>query len=129
MQVSLSSGNYDIIASGQAFLFSKDKDFRIDVRTDSGFVFSLILNFIESGSGERNLQMKTNDHVITLTCTNFEGAGAGLKDPVKLAVVDGRDLYLIFWSYLEGKGTRSVKYTLFSEKKTEGVNGYGSAEY
>ena len=46
MLVSLSSGNYDIVASGQAFLFSKDKDLRIDIQADNGFAFSLILNFI-----------------------------------------------------------------------------------
>lgn len=54
MLISLSSGNYDIIASGQAFLFSKDKDFRIDIQEDQGFVYSIILNFVENESGKGN---------------------------------------------------------------------------
>ena len=67
MLVSLSSGNYDIVASGQAFLFSKDKDLRIDIQADNGFAFSLILNFIENESVEQDLQLKTNDREIVLT--------------------------------------------------------------
>ena len=95
MLVSLSSGNYDIVASGQAFLFSKDKDLRIDIQADNGFAFSLILNFIENESVEQDLQLKTNDREIVLTCINFANTG---------------------WAYLEGTVSRSVKYTLFSEK-------------
>ena len=116
MLISLSSGNYDIVSSGQAFLFSKDKDFRIDIQADNGFSFSLILNFIENESDKRDLQVKTNNNEIMLTCVNFESAGAGLKEPFKLAEIDGRNLYFLFWSYLEGKASRSVKYTLFAEK-------------
>lgn len=116
MLISLSSGNYDIIASGQAFLFSKDKDFRIDIQSDKGFVFLLTLNFIENESGKRDMEVKTNDNEIVLTCLNFESTGAGLREPVKLAEIDSRNLYFIFWSYLEGKASRSVKYTLFAEK-------------
>ena len=109
MLVSLSSGNYDIVASGQAFLFSKDKDLRIDIQADNGFAFSLILNFIENESVEQDLQLKTNDREIVLTCINFANTGAGVKEPVKVATI-------IFWAYLEGTVSRSVKYTLFSEK-------------
>lgn len=79
MLVSLSSGNYDIVASGQAFLFSKDKDLRIDIQADNGFAFSLILNFIENESVEQDLQLKTNDREIVLTCINFANTGAGVK--------------------------------------------------
>ncbi len=116
MLISLSSGNYDIVASGQAFLFSKDDDFRIDIQADKGFTFSLTLNFVEDESAKRDMQVKTHENEIVLTCLNFENTGAGLKEPVKLAEIDGRGLYFVFWSYLEGKASRSVKYTIFAEK-------------
>lgn len=116
MLISLSSGNYDIVASGQAFLFSKDEDFRIDIQVDQGFAFSLILYFIENESGKRDIQMKTSDNEIVLTCINFENMGAGLKEPVKVAAINGRNLYFTFRAYLEGMASRSVKYTFFIEK-------------
>lgn len=90
MRISLSSGNYDIVASGQAFLFSKDNDFRIAIQADSGFSFSLTLNFIENESGKRDIQVKTKENEVALTCLNFESTGAGLKEPVRLAEIDGR---------------------------------------
>lgn len=116
MLISLSSGNYDIIASGQVFLFSKDKDFKIDIQADKEFTFSIKMNFIENESGKQDIQIKTNGNEIALTCLNFENTGTGLKEPVKLVKIDSRDLYFMFWSYLEGKGVRSVKYTFFAEK-------------
>lgn len=119
MLISLSSGNYDIIASGQAFLFSKDKDFRIDIQEDQGFVYSIILNFVENESGKQDVQVNFNDNQIVLTCFNFERTGTGVKKPVKLSGFGSRTLYFIFWSYLEGEASRSVKYTLFAEKMQE----------
>lgn len=116
MQISLSSGNYDIVASGQAFLFSKDNDFRIDIQAENGFAFSLILNFVADRSGKQNIQRKINDNIITLNCINFENTGSGVKEPVKVATIDGRDLYFTFWAYLEGIGSRYVNYTLFYER-------------
>lgn len=116
MLISLSSGNYDIIASGQAFLFSKDNDFRINIQADKEEAFSIILNFIEDQSGKRDIRATTNGKCIMLTCINFENTGSGTKEPVEVAAVDGRKLYFAFWTYLEGAASRSVKYTLFSEK-------------
>ena len=74
------------------------------------------MNFIENESVEQDLQLKTNDREIVLTCINFANTGAGVKEPVKVATISGRNLYFIFWAYLEGTVSRSVKYTLFSEK-------------
>lgn len=115
MRISLSSGNYDIIASGQAFLFSKDSDFRIDIQANREFTFSITLNFTEDESGNRDIQVKTDCNDIVLTCINFENSGAGIKEPVEVAAIDGRKLYFTFWAYLEGAASRSVKYTLFKE--------------
>lgn len=70
----------------------------------------------ENESVEQDLQLKTNDREIVLTCINFANTGAGVKEPVKVATISGRNLYFIFWAYLEGTVSRSVKYTLFSEK-------------
>ena len=109
MLISLSSGNFDIVASGQAFLFAKDKDFRIDIKEGEEFTFSITLNFSENESGKEDIQVRTNGNEIILTCLNFKNTGTGALEP-------GRDLYFTFWSYLEGKKSRSVKYTFFYEK-------------
>ena len=59
--------------------------------------------------------MKTNDSIITLNCINFKNTGTGIQSPVKVATIDGKDLYFTFWAYLEGSASRYVKYTFFCE--------------
>ena len=119
MQVSLSSGGYDIIDSGHIFLFGEDKDLKMDITANNGFEISLILKFSKDTSNEQKIQKDISENTIILTCINFQNEGTGLATPVRIAAIDGKELYLMFWSYLEGKDeikSRSVKYTLFYEK-------------
>lgn len=120
MQVSLSSGNYDIISNGQAFLFGLNKDFRINVVADNNFEFSVVMKFKKDNYGNSRIDKKLNDNTIVLTCFNFDDMGTGLTKPFSLARIEGKELFLMFWSYLEGSengAARSVKYTIFMSKK------------
>ena len=74
MQINLSSGNYNIINSGQVFLFGEKKPFKIDVISDEDFRFD---------------------------------NGAGVVEPLKIATVGGKQLFIMFWSYLEGTPEKS----------------------
>lgn len=116
MQVSLSSGNYHIISSGQTFLFGLDKDLRLIITADNHFQFSIVLKFEEDSSNERRIDTKINGDTIILNCFNFDDMGTGLTKPLSIAQVEGKEIFFIFWSYLEGaeRGkVRSVKYTIF----------------
>lgn len=119
MQISLSSGDYNIADSGQVFLFGEDKDLTIHVSANDGFHFSLRLEFSKDSSGNQAINQEIMDDVVVLSCLNFQNNGTGLISPVKIAEIEGREMFLIFWSYLEGGGerkVRSVKYTLFYKK-------------
>lgn len=121
MQVNLSSGGYHIIDSGQTFLFGLDENLEIDIIASNGFAFSVILNFYNDTSTEYRIEKEIVENKIKLSCYNFIDVGTGLDSPVNIATVDGKQLYLLFWSYLEGKGqgkgkVRTVKYTIFYEK-------------
>lgn len=118
MQISLSSGRYDIVKSGYTFLDDEANNLQIDFLADNGFAFSVLLKFIQDASERRGVQVSTTDNMIKLSCNNFKDDGEGLVSPLKVAVIDGRALYLMFWSYVEGNEARHriVKYTLFHEK-------------
>ena len=120
MQINLSSGNYNIISSGQAFLFGEEEHFRIDVIADDGFQFALVMKFLKDSSEEMNVTQKIEKNTIFFTCSNFQDDGAGSVEPLKIATVGGKQIFLMFWSYLEGapekKQARSIKYTIYSEK-------------
>ena len=117
MQVSLSSDNYNIISNGITFLFGKDKDLKIEVIADNGFQFTIIMEFKADSSGESRIDTKFFENEMKLLCFNFEDSGTGTKWPVKIGMIDGKGLYLIFWSYIQGENAaRSVQYSIFLEK-------------
>lgn len=120
MQINLSSGNYNIISSGQVFLFGEEEHFRIDVIADDGFQFAVVLKFLKDSFEEMKITQKTEKNTIVLICSNFQDNGAGSVNPFHIATVGGKQLFFMFWSYLEGtpeKGqARSIKYTIYSEK-------------
>uniref|UniRef100_UPI004055E6C3 DUF6864 domain-containing function n=1 Tax=Acetatifactor sp. TaxID=1872090 RepID=UPI004055E6C3 len=120
MQINLSSGNYNIISSGQVFLFGEEEHFRIDVIADDGFQFALVLKFLIDSSEEMNVTQKIENNTIVYTCFNFQDYGSGSVYPLQIATIGGKQLFFMFWSYLEGKPekgqVRSIKYTIYSEK-------------
>ena len=119
MKINLSSGNYNIINSGQVFLFGEKEPFKIDVISDEDFRFSILLKFLKDSSGEIGMNQECEENTIIYTCINFRDNGSGLVEPLKIATVSGKQLFFTFWSYLEGtpekKQVRSIKYTIYSE--------------
>ena len=119
MQINLSSGNYNIINSGQVFLFGEKEPFKIDVISDEDFRFSILLKFMKDNSGKIGMTQEHEENTIIYTCINFQDNGAGVVQPLKIATVGGKQLFFMFWSYLEGvpekKQVRSIKYTIYSE--------------
>lgn len=120
MQVSLSSGEYKIISTGTTFLFGEDKDLTIDIAADDGFQFSVVMEFKEDGElGDSRVEGDCTENVLRLQCYNFSNSGTGSCWPTKIGMLDGKNIYLMFWSYLDGdreKRARRVQYTIFHEK-------------
>lgn len=120
MQTNLSSGNYNIISTGMTFLFGEDKDLKIEVTIDSGFRFAIIMEFRQDESDGYRIDGDFSGDVIRLLCYNFKDSGTGMCGPVKIGRIEGKDMFLMFWSYLDGdkgKKARSVKYTIFLENR------------
>ncbi len=120
MQISLYSGNYKIIDSGQTFLFGENTDFEIKLVSDNNFEIIIIINF-EKDTGEQRMEQNVNENIIRLSCYNFEELGTGLTKPIRIALIDGKEIYLMFWSYVEGNAnSRSVKYTIYEGEHNSG---------
>ena len=116
MQIHLSSDKYDVIHSGQVFLFEKNKNLRLEVDTEDDLIFTIELRFYENESGDQEIRQNINENQILLSCYNFHKMGAGLKTPVEVATVKGKKLYFFFWSDLIAGESRSVSYTFFFER-------------
>ena len=119
MQVSLSSGNYDIIASGEAILFATSDEITRNIEGENNFKLCVTIQFLNDKSGERRIEREIESERLLLLSYNFSETGTGLSVPAYIANVNNHKVYLSFWSYLEGSNSpkvRSVKYTLFLEK-------------
>lgn len=119
MQVNLSSDNYSIISSGSTFLFGEDTDLTIEIAADNGFQFTIVMEFRVDNSSDYRVDTNFSENEIRLLCFNFQENGIGMKSPVNIGIIDGKEIYLLFWSYLDGehgKKVRSVRYTIFLEK-------------
>lgn len=118
MQVRLSSGHYNIIASGESFLFDPLGDLTVQV-DDGEDHMRIVLKFAEEDSGKRDIKTCIVDDSLVITCINFNTRGVGLKHPAHVADINGKAVYFVFSSnYIGDKEskTRSVKYTIFAEK-------------
>lgn len=119
MQVNISSGKYNIMESNQVFLFHENDDLEIGINPNDEFEFSIVLKFLTDDSGESKISSIIDGKNIILSCVNFADKGTGLNTPVRIASVNDKEWFFMFWSYLEGMGNskvRSVKYTIFCEK-------------
>lgn len=118
MQIEISSNQHDIVSGGMAYLFHKDADLTISIKADNGYCFSVVLKFVEDSAREQAVQSDMQGQDLFLTCYNFQKSGTGLSEPVQIASIEGKEMYLMFWSYLDGdekdrEQVRSVRYTLF----------------
>ena len=113
MHISLSSGSHDIISSGQTFLFDKDDIFRIKIEDDNTAYIELV--FVQTEDKEQDIKTTIEENTLRLTCYNFAEEGTGLSSPWRIMSSEGKNMYFMFWSHLEGKtaNVRVVKYTLF----------------
>lgn len=115
MQVKLSSGQKEILDHGTVFLFDENADLTLDITGDNSY------NLRNDSLQKQSIQTERLENCIEMTCVNFQSSGTGLRTPAKIAVVDGKEIYITFWSYLEGRGkndkwVRKVEYTLFVEE-------------
>ena len=119
MRVCLSSGEYDIVASGEVFLFGSSEDLVIHVDNGDNFQVKILMKFLEDDSGEHDIKTNVENDSLVITCVNFSSIGIGLKRPTHIANANGKKIYFMFSSsYLGDKdnAARSVKYTVFVEK-------------
>lgn len=118
MKTELSSGNYNIFSSGEAFLFDKSSDLTVKLSEGSVYI-ALKIVFVKDDSGEQGVETKIQGDTLLVSCINFSRE-TGLTEPMRIGEFDGQYFYLMLWSYVDGSKEheiRRVKYTVFSTQK------------
>lgn len=118
LQFSFNSGNYEIIKHGQTYVFDH-ANLKIELFSETGFKVTVVWEFIDDDSEDYSLKSTVTDNTITFYCSNFPKNGAGLCAPIRVATINNKNIYLIFWSFIDGQKdnyrARSVRYTFFSD--------------
>lgn len=120
MHINISSGNHDILATGQAFLFDQSDRLFVTISNDS-YDMNIIFEFIQDDSKKRIVKSEIVDGNLVIRCINFKEQNAGLTKPINIGTIDGKKISVMFWSYLEGADSpiRSIRYTFFAEKNPQ----------
>lgn len=120
-----SSGGHDIIDSGIMYSFGKNEDieYEMDIvaieKPEIRFKMKIIFQFEDDGK-EIEIKRKVNNDTVYFICRNFTNAlGTGTNEPVELAQVAGRRLYIHLWVFAQGESTRKIEYTIYFERAGE----------
>lgn len=123
MITNISTGKYIITESNVVYLTDKESDLILHFKVENDFEFDFKFTFVtDSEDTSLRLQRKIDGNVSEVICTNFNNPfGTGTTEPLELANIDGKKLYIQFWSFLLGSGqkekqTRKVEYTVLLER-------------
>ena len=120
MQVQMGSGNCDIVASNEVFLFDDSEELVLHFYDDDNSNCCMTLRFVQDQSKKQRIEPQAGDDSLTLNCYNFSShLGAGLKKPVLVGETNGKGIYFIFWTKVYGNReplVRSVQFTVFRER-------------
>ena len=121
MQVQLSSGNYDVIASNEVFLFGDNNELVFQIDDDDGSRSQMVLRFLEDTEKKQSLHYEPiGDYDSVITCFNFFSRfGSGLKEPILIGESIGKGVYILFSTKqhtTKSPHVKSIQYTLYREK-------------
>ena len=107
--VTISCGNHEIIQSGSLLVRSGESVSLQLGSSDNGF--KIELGFIDAEGSTSRVQMLSGNDFVKIGFVNYRNRlGIATTDPIKVAVMSGRDVYLsVYTSYLENEGSAPVR--------------------
>ena len=118
MTIEKTTSDYLIIDSGAVITYSGKSDLTLSIKTDNDFSFSIEIKFVSTNDKVHKIERNVSGNLLTLTCVNFDNPlGTGTAEPLDIATVSGKKLYLNLWAYALGAGAqRYVVYTFYRER-------------
>lgn len=121
MEILKSSGKLSIIDTGTVYLPDLESDFTLHFCEKPDFEMTLEIKFITNETEKYSVKRRIDGTKICYECVNFDEEGVGTIEPIELLTFNGKQMYIMFWSYLQGKlkgkkQARKIEYTIFLEK-------------
>lgn len=118
MTIEKTTSDYTIVDSGAVITYSGMSDLTLSVKANKDFTFSIVIRFESAKEKEQKIERNVSGNLITLTCVNFDNSlGTGTAEPLDIATIEGKKLYLNLWAYALGAGAqRYIVYTFYQER-------------
>ena len=109
----------DLVVQYSTFLILDDSQKRIliDYTADNGFEIKLGFVFTNDfKTMKQKMDSHNEDDRKIITCQNFNGPmGSGINEPILVAEVAGKKIYLLFWIYGFGS-SKKIEYEFLTEE-------------
>lgn len=121
MITEICTGNYRILESNTVYLFEPQSDLSLHFEFNNEETFEFDLNILfEKTEGTHSMKVGMHENEIRIICSNFDDVtGTGSIEPIEIATVNDKRLYIHIWSSLHGgvcNRAREVVYTVFIER-------------
>lgn len=118
MKFKITTNGYSVIDSGAFMLYDSGADAIFDIDTEREFRFRVILKFTKDDNKDNyELSKDVSGNTIIFTCVNFTNQlGTGTIEPLSVATVGGKEVFMHFWSYLKAESVRKVEYTFLQQE-------------
>ena len=117
MKFEITTNGYKVINSGIFMLYDGEADATFNVDAENGFKFRVILKFTKNKEDTYALSKDVSDDTIIFTCANFTSSlGTGTIEPLSVATIGGKEMYMHFWSSLKADNVREVIYTFLQKE-------------
>lgn len=115
MNITVSSGKYDVIQSGLVIADSWNSDIEFHLQLSKITVLNVTLRFVEQEGADKNFEVLAESNALVFKCTNFMDS-TGTSYPIELATIKGKKVFLNFRNYGEKNVMRKIEYAFYSEK-------------
>lgn len=99
-------------------LHDKNEEALIDYIADNGFEVKLGIKFTHrQDTTDQKLESYNVDGRTYIILQNFNNPlGTGIVEPIQVAVIGGRKLYILFWTYDLGNTSKKIEYEFLMEE-------------
>lgn len=110
---------YEVVDSGFMYGFSVSEQYEIEATID-GYSFKILIDFVSDASFAQPAWSSTVDtekNSIKFKCVNYSNSfGVGFQEPVKVATVNGSDIFFFLWTNSINDKKRKVDYVFYRKK-------------
>ncbi len=116
MNVTVSSGKYDVISSGCVIADAWESDIQFHIHLNALTILEVELRFEYEEGKDRNFTVESTGKSLLFRCVNFSDT-VGTSHPLEIGEFLGKKIFLSFRNYEEKNVMRKIDYAFYTYKQ------------